>query len=108
MKKELRIYCSKSGKEPFAEWLTSLKDVIGRANIMNHLNRVVFGNYGDCDPVGNGVRELRVHYGPGYRIYFAEQEETILLLCGGNKQTQNKDIKKAKLYLADFRERCYD
>lgn len=109
MKKELRIYCTKKGKEPFIEWLESLKDVSGKAHITNRLNRIVFGNYGDCKSVGDGVLELRIHYGPGYREYFSEQENTILLLLlGGNKRTQNRDIKKAKEHLADFRERCYD
>jgi putative addiction module killer protein len=109
MKKELRTYRTKEGKEPFTEWLGSLKDTIGRAHINNRLKRVVLGNYGDCDPVDNGIKELRVHYGPGYRIYFSEQENNIsLLLLGGSKRTQSRDIKKAKKYLAEFRERCYD
>ncbi len=72
-------------------------------------DRVVLGNYGDCDSVGKGVMELRIHYGPGYRIYFSEQGGTILLLLlGGSKRTQARDIKKAQEYLAEFRERCYD
>ena len=109
MKKELRTYRTKEGKEPFIEWLESLKDISGRAHITNCLNRIVLGNYGDYKSVGEGVLELRIHYGPGYRVYFSEQENTILLLLlGGSKCTQNRDIKKAKGYLAEFRERCYD
>lgn len=109
MKKELRFYKTKDGLEPFVEWLESLKDVVGRANITNRLNRLGLGNYGDCTSVGNGVHELRIHYGPGYRVFFAEQENTIvLLLFGGSKRTQKKDIKKAQGYWAEFRERCYD
>ena len=109
MKKEIRTYCTKEGKEPFVEWLESLKDISGRAQIINRLNRIILGNYGDCKSVGNGILELRVHYGPGYRVYFSEQANTILLLLlGGSKRTQSRDIKKAKQYLADFRERCYD
>src|SRR5436190_6781604 len=109
MAKEFRIYRTKDGKEPFIEWLESLKDKTGRANITNRLNRVAHGNYGDCESVGNGIHELRIHYGPGYRVYFSEQHETIiLLLLGGSKRTQAKDIKKAKQFWAEFRERCYD
>jgi len=109
MKKELRLYQTKTGKEPFTHWLESLKDTIGRAQITNRLNRVVLGNYGDCDPVGDGIYELRIHYGPGYRIYFSEQEKTIiLLLVGGTKRTQKSNIKKAKQFWAEFREKHYD
>ncbi len=109
MKKELRSYRTNDGKEPFIDWLKSLKDRTGRANITNRLNRVVHGNYGDCEPVGDGVYELRIHYGPGYRVYFSEQKDTIiLLLLGGSKRTQLRDIKKAKQFWAECRERCYD
>lgn len=109
MKKELRIYRTKTGKEPFVDWIEALKDSIGRAQVTNRLNRVSIGNRGDCKSVGDGVHELRIHYGPGYRVYFAEQQDTIvLLLLGGSKRTQTKDIEKAKQYWADFRERCYD
>jgi putative addiction module killer protein len=109
MKKELRYYRTEEGKEPFIDWLGSLKDRVGRAHITNRLNRVTLGNYGDCDPVGGGVYELKIHSGPGYRVYFSEQERTILLLLlGGSKRTQDKDIKKAKQYWTEFRERFYD
>jgi putative addiction module killer protein len=109
MKKELRIYRAKNGKEPFTDWLFSLKDKVTRAHITNRLNRVILNNYGDCKPVGEGVYELRIHYGSGYRIYFADQERTIvLLLIGGSKKTQSKDIKTAQKYWEEFRERCYD
>ncbi len=108
MEKELRIYRTHDGKEPFSGWLASFKDKITKAQITNRLNRVIQGNYGDCEPVGSGVCELRIHYGAGYRIYFAEQEETIILLIGGSKKTQSKDIQKSKKYWEEFRERCYD
>lgn len=108
MKKELRTYKTIGNKEPFIQWIEKLKDSIARAQITNRLNRAVLGNYGDYDAIGNGVLELRIHYGSGYRVYFAEQENSILLLLGGSKRTQAGDIKKAKQYLADFRERCYD
>lgn len=108
MKKELRIYRTKEGKEPFIDWLESL-DSTQRACITNRLDRVALGNYGDYKSIDDGVYELRIHYGPGYRVYFSEQQYTIvLLLIGGNKRTQSKDIKKAKKYWAEFRERSYD
>ena len=109
MKKELRTYRTKDGEEPFTDWLAALKDGIGRAHITNRLNRVILGNDGDCKSVGDGIHELRIHYGPGYRVYFSKQEHTILLLLlGGSKRTQDKDIKKAKQYLNYFREKFYD
>lgn len=75
MKKELRLYRTKTGKEPFTDWLATLKDVFGRAQITNRLNRVTLGNYGDYKYIDAGVFKLRIHYGPGYRLYFAEQEK---------------------------------
>ena len=109
MKKELRIYRTKEGHEPFTKWLESLKDRLGRANITNRLNRVVHGNHGDCEHVGDGVYELRIHYGPGYRVYFSQQRETlILLLLGGNKRNQARDIRKARQFWKEFREHHYD
>ena len=109
MKKELRTYRTKTGKDPFTDWLGALKDTTGRAQITNRLNRASLGNYGDCEPVGEGVHELRIHFGPGYRVYFSEQRDTILLLLlGGSKRTQKQDIKKAKQYWTEFRERNYD
>ena len=107
--KELHIYCTKAGKQPFANWMESLKDKITKAQVTNRLNRVAHGNYGDCQSVGGGIYELRIHYGAGYRVYFAEQDKTILLLLvGGSKKTQVKDIENAKKYWHEFQERCYD
>jgi len=109
MIKEIRTYRTKTGKDPFTNWISNLKDIIGRAQITNRINRAARGNYGDCEPVGDGIFELRIHYGPGYRIYFTEQAGTILLLIlGGSKRTQKQDIKKAKEFWNEFRERCYD
>src|SRR3990167_216516 len=109
MKKELRTYRTKTGKDPFTDWLESLRDIKGRAQITNRLNRAAVGHYGDRDSVGEGIYELRIHYGPGYLLYFSEQGDTLLLLLiGGSKRTQKQDVKKAKQYLAEFRERCYD
>jgi len=80
---ELREYLTEDGDNPFHKWLNSLKDRFARARIRVRLNRVRLGNFGDCKPVGKGVNELRVDYGPGYRVYYGKSEMTIvILLCG--------------------------
>ena len=82
----------------FDTWLTKLRDNIGKARIIARLNAAEHGNFGDCEPVGEGVREMRVHVGPGYRVYFTQRgHQVIFLLLGGNKSTQKLDIKRAKL-----------
>jgi putative addiction module killer protein len=81
----------------FDEWLASLKDRVGKAKIILRLQRLELGNAGDHAPVGNGVNELRVHSGPGYRVYYKQTGKAIIvILCGGDKSTQDKDIKRAK------------
>ena len=106
MPKELRVFVTGDGKEPFNEWLSSLRDVKARAKIRVRLDRVSLGNLGDCHGVGEGVQELRVDYGPGYRVYFGQDGAMIvLLLCGGDKSTQTKDIETAKRYWSDYRRR---
>ena len=81
----------------YQKWRTRLKDERARALIASRLDRLAFGHAGDVEPVGHGISELRIHYGPGYRIYFQKRGDTmIVLLCGGNKSTQAKDIKAAK------------
>ena len=83
--------------ETYQKWRTRLKDERARALIASRLDRLAFGHAGDVAPVGHGISELRIHYGPGYRIYFQKRGDTmIVLLCGGNKSTQAKDIKAAK------------
>lgn len=80
----------------FADWLDSLKDFIGKARIIARLRAAEHGNFGDCEPVGGAVYEMRVHYGPGYRMYFTRRGEVVyLLLVGGDKSTQKRDIKRA-------------
>lgn len=84
------------GRDVFGEWLEGLADARGRAAIYKRLERVQQGNFGDHRHVGNGVFELRIHYGPGYRVYFGEEGPTIvLLLCGGDKHRQANDIQTA-------------
>ena len=83
--------------ETYRKWERKLKDPRVKATIAARVFRLANGLPGDVAPVGEGVSELRIHYGPGYRVYFRQQgDEIILLLCGGNKSTQNKDIELAK------------
>ncbi len=97
--KTLVVYQDESGNEPFTIWFKGLKDTKGKARIDARLRRLEAGNYGDCQPVGEGVSELRVFYGPGYRVYFGEEAgHIVILLCGGDKGSQDKDIKAAKEY----------
>jgi putative addiction module killer protein len=103
---ELLEYVTEDGKNPFHNWINSLEDQIARARIRVRLNRIRLGNFGDCKPVGKGVSELRVDYGPGYRIYYGKSETAIvILLCGGVKKSQQKDIQLAQKYWADFKRR---
>lgn len=104
--KEIRNYLKLDGIVPFSEWLDSLRDRRAKAKIKARLDRVEEGNLGDYKSVGDGVFELRIDYGSGYRIYFGQQGSTvIILLCGGDKSTQDKDIAKAKEYWEDYRSR---
>lgn len=90
-----------TGKEPAKDWISSLKDRMGRAKILTRIERAENGNFGDHSSVGDGVFELRVDFGPGYRIYYAlDGSELILLLVAGDKSTQPKDIIKAKDFWA--------
>lgn len=87
----------------FRDWLKGLKDVIGRRRIVARIARIVSsGHLGDVEPVGDGVSELRVHVGPGYRVYFTRRgDELIVLLCGGDKDSQERDIRLAKAMAAE-------
>ncbi|MEX2492183.1 MAG: type II toxin-antitoxin system RelE/ParE family toxin [Nitrospirales bacterium] len=85
-------------------WLTSLRDIKTRAKIRVRLDRISLGIFGDCHGVGEGVQELRIDYGPGYRIYFGQKGTSIvLLLCGGDKSTQTEDIETAKRFWNEYR-----
>jgi putative addiction module killer protein len=82
--------------EAFSNWLDDLRDLQGRARIMARIERLAMGNAGDAAPVGEGVSELRIHHGPGYRVYYKRRgEQLIVLLAGGDKSTQAKDIELA-------------
>ncbi len=80
----------------FVQWLDDLRDILARARVLARIERLAAGNPGDVEPVGEGVSELRINYGPGYRVYFQKRgQELIILLAGGDKSTQTKDIKVA-------------
>jgi putative addiction module killer protein len=103
---ELKTYVSPSGKSYFTDWLTKLRDIQARARIDVRLNRLANGLTGDTKAVGEGVSELRIDWGPGYRVYFARDGATVvLLLCGGDKRTQQKDIDHAIEYWKDYQTR---
>ena len=81
----------------FDAWLKGLRDAIGKARILARIRSAESGNFGDSAPVGDGVHEMRIHVGPGYRVYFCRRGDVIyLLLCGGDKSSQRKDIRLAK------------
>lgn len=98
-RKRVITYADDNGREPFTEWLNNLRDSIGRKRIFTRILRLEQGNYGDYKPVGEGVCELRMFFGSGYRIYFGEYEnDIVVLLCGGDKDSQENDIQQAKVY----------
>lgn len=100
------IYATESEEEPFNKWLKNFKNKNLQALIFQRLQRIKMGNFGDCKSLGNGLWEFRIHTGAGYRLYYARIEKSvILLLCGGDKRTQSRDIKSAKKYLEDYRRR---
>ncbi|MBX9704938.1 MAG: type II toxin-antitoxin system RelE/ParE family toxin [Gammaproteobacteria bacterium] len=104
--KELRYYISGNGKSPFAEWLGKIRDNVTQARILRRLERMEMGHYGDYKSVGDGILELRLAFGSGYRVYFAEVDGiTVILLLGGDKSTQSKDIQTAKLYWQELKGR---
>ncbi|WP_332775998.1 type II toxin-antitoxin system RelE/ParE family toxin [Polaromonas sp.] len=103
---DIRIYTDETGRAPFEEWLNALKDAQGRARIRARVTRLQAGNFGDCKPLRDGVLELRIDHGPGYRVFLSRQGPVIvLLLCGSDKNEQDKTIKQALTYLADWKKR---
>ncbi|RNJ48658.1 type II toxin-antitoxin system RelE/ParE family toxin [Methylocystis hirsuta] len=87
----------------FEAWLTGLKDQRGKAKIVARIDRLALGNPGDVSPVGEGVSELRIHFGPGYRVYFVRRGKAlVVLLCGGDKGSQERDIAQAKSLAAEL------
>lgn len=91
--KIVEIYVTSDGKRPFIDWLNSLKDVVVKAKLLKRVERIQAGNLGDYKSVGKGVCELKIDYGAGYRIYFGQIGNSIvIILCGGDKDSQDKDI----------------
>ncbi len=103
---EIRHYVSRAGKDIFDEWLSQLADARAQAKIASRINRLAAGNFGDCRPLRQGVCELRINWGPGYRVYYAMLGRVcVLLLSGGDKRKQSSDIDRALKYFADYKER---
>jgi putative addiction module killer protein len=104
--REIKNYLTPDGSNPFDDWFDSLRDRKAKAKIRARLDRLEEGNLGDYKSVGEGVCELRIDYGSGYRIYFGQEGlKIIIILCGGDKSTQTQDISKAKEYWEDYRSR---
>ena len=102
--KEARYFIASNGKAPCEEWLDTLRDRQGRAMIRARIRRLELGNPGNCRPVGQGVMEMKIHHGPGYRVYYGEDGDAlIILLCGGDKDSQHRDIRKAHEFWDDYR-----
>jgi len=99
----VEVFATDEGRMPFAEWVESLRDNQARAQIVVRLNRVRMGNLGDHHAVGQGVSELRIAHGPGYRVYFGRRGNTlVIILCGGDKSSQARDIALAQEYWKDY------
>lgn len=102
--KEIVAFRAKDGQVQFEEWLDDLDDKRAVARVLARLARVRQGNLGDWKPVGEGVSELRVDYGPGYRVYFGQKGQTlVVLLCGGDKRTQDRGIRLAKQFWQEYK-----
>jgi putative addiction module killer protein len=100
------IYATKNGNEPYSLWEHTL-DTKTKAIVINRLDRLRLGNFGDAKRIknGNGIWELRIDFGPGYRIYFGKKgTNLVILLTGGQKKSQNRDLTKAKQYWADYKD----
>ncbi|MCY4364010.1 MAG: type II toxin-antitoxin system RelE/ParE family toxin [Gammaproteobacteria bacterium] len=106
MLNRINEYTDEQDKSPYAEWLASLRDARARARVIMHVDRMELGLFGDSEPVGDGLSEVKIHYGPGYRVYYGKEgPDAYLLLCGGDKSTQSKDIKRAKTYWQEHKRR---
>lgn len=103
---EIRYYQDLQGHAPLTQWIDGLKDIRVRAQIRVRLTRLVDGNFGNCKPLRDGVQELKIDIGPGYRVYLSRQGAVlVLLLCGGDKSDQSQDIERAIAYLNDWKQR---
>jgi putative addiction module killer protein len=103
---EIRRYVTRNGKDVFGHWLEKLPDKQAKARILARIDRLTVGNFSDSKRLRGGVWELRIDWGPGYRVYYALiGSECVLLLSGGDKRTQSSDIQRATEYLQDYKER---
>lgn len=103
---EIRHYVNRAGKDIFDDWLTRLADARAQAKIASRINRLAAGNFGDCKSLRQGLYELRIDWGPGYRVYCSILDRVcVLLLCGGDKRTQSSDVERTLACLRDYRER---
>ena len=106
MEIEIEFYETPSGCCPFDDWFESIREKLTCAKIITRLDRLKLGNFGDCKSLGDGIAELRIHYGSGLRVYYSKiGNKVLLLLCGGDKSSQTKDISKAKEYLKEYQSR---
>jgi putative addiction module killer protein len=103
---EVRHYVTRAGKDVFDDWLSKLADSRAQAKVVSRINRLAAGNFGDCKPLRQGLCEMRIDWGPGYRVYYATLGSVcVLLLCGGDKRKQTADIDRALKFLRDYKER---
>ena len=103
--KAVIFYQDAAGKEPFSKWLDRLRDTTARRRIVARLRRLEQGNYGDFKAIGAGVNELRFFFGAGYRVYFGEDgDRLVVLLCGGDKGSQRRDIQRALAYWQEYKD----
>lgn len=103
---EIRRYVTRAGKDVFGDWLARLPDKQARARIVARIDRLSVGNFGDSKYLRAGISELRVDWGPGYRVYYTTiGRACVLLLCGGDKRKQSSDIQRAIQYVRDYQER---
>jgi putative addiction module killer protein len=103
MIREVLYYQLSNGQQPFTEWLLSFTDKRVQARILARLDRVRSGSFGDTKLVDTGIWELRFHFGPGHRVYFGlDGQVFVILLCGGDKSTQDSDIQCARAYWTDY------
>lgn len=103
---QVEVYQTEDGHSPFSEWLRGLRDRVAGARVRARLVRLRLGNFGDTSSFGGGLHELRIDHGPGYRVYFGRAgDRVVLLLCGGTKRTQSRDIERARAYWNDYRNR---
>jgi putative addiction module killer protein len=102
--RRIKNYVRANGHVPFEEWFTKLKDSSSKARILTRIDRLRFGNFPDCKSVGGGIYELRIHFGPGFRVYFGlVGTEIVLLLGGGDKASQKRDISTCQSYWKEYK-----